>query len=414
MHTPFHFSLRATVLTTAVALGTVAAGIIPAQAATGYDRCPQGAVCLFDQPGGQGAMTSFTSPQSALGAWDDKASSVYNRTGLPYLCMYSLADYQYLDAVQDVVANTSGTGNDRWELSAFTSKASTLDRNLSSLRWARTMRECQGGPEYLPWVAPYGVFKRPAQPFGDLNRDGREDLLLRTYSGKLWRLPGDGTGALEGSGWNSMSELTRHGDLNGDGTEDLLARDTSGRLWVYPGTGRGTFAARTSVGTGWNSMTAITASGDLDGDGKGDLLARDSTGKLWMYPGKGDGTFGARVLVGPGWNAMGAFAAPGDVTGDGHPDLLVTELATGKLWLYPGDGHGRLGTRTLAGTGGWKPFTTLLGIGDLTGDVLPDLVAATEPVTGAAGELRVYSAGTSEGVYDTGGHVSLSDGDALF
>jgi hypothetical protein len=405
-------SIRAALLTAAAALGLIAASITPAQAATGYDRCPQGSLCLFDQAAGQGTMTTYTSAQASLGTSDNLASSVYNRTGVHYLCMYSLADYQYVDAVQDVVATPSGTGNDRWELSQFTSPGATMDHNLSSFRWAHTQRECQGGPEYLPWIAPYGVTKRPAQPFGDLNGDGRDDLLLRTYTGKLWRLPGDGKGGLIGSGWAGMSQLTRHGDLNGDGTEDLLARDASGRLWVYPGTGRGAFGARTSVGTGWNGMTRILATGDLNGDAKGDLVARDTAGQLWLYPGRADGLFGTRSLMGTGWNVMAAFAAPGDITGDGHPDLLASETATGKLWLYPGDGHGKVGARTLAGIGGWKPFTTLLGIGDLTGDNLNDLVAASN--LGTSGELRVYSAGTSEGIFNTGASDALSEGDALF
>ncbi|MYW09602.1 hypothetical protein GT034_14725 [Streptomyces sp. SID2563] len=43
------------------------------------------------------------------------------------------------------------------------------------------------------------------------------------------------------------------GDLNGDGRADLLARDTSGVLWSYRGDGKGALAARTKVGGGWQT-----------------------------------------------------------------------------------------------------------------------------------------------------------------
>ncbi|MDP9696099.1 UNVERIFIED_ORG: hypothetical protein J2X79_003678, partial [Arthrobacter globiformis] len=80
-------------------------------------------------------------------------------------------------------------------------------------------------------------------------------------SGVLWFYPGNGKGSFStrtriGSGWNAMTSITGTGDLNGDGKADLLARDTSGVLWFYPGNGKGSFSTRTRIGSGWNAMTA--------------------------------------------------------------------------------------------------------------------------------------------------------------
>lgn len=402
-------TFRAALLAAAATLGLLAATITPAQAATGYDRCPKGKFCLFDKADGQGSMAAYSQSQATLGSWDNKASSVYNRTGYHYICMYSLSDYRYVDPVHDVVVTLNSPEDYPWDLEPFHDANSHMDNNLSSFRWARTNRQCQGGAEPLDWSeTQYSMV--PAQPFGDLDRDGNPDLLNRTYSGKLWRLPGDGTGRLIGPGWNSMTALTRHGDLTGDGTEDLLARDRSGELWTYPGTGRGGFGTRKAVGPGWNSMTSISAVGDLNGDGKGDLLARDTTGKLWMYPGRGNGTFGTRKLVGPGWNSMRALVGPGDMTGDGRPDFVASDTL-GRLWLYPGNGKGALGTRKMIGTAGWKAFPTLIGAGDFSGDGRPDLIAVG---AGNYGAVRHYEGRSGGGL--SAGIVQnyLDEGDSLY
>jgi hypothetical protein len=158
-------------------------------------------------------------------------------------------------------------------------------------------------------------------------------------------------------------------------------------------------------------MTALQAAGDMNSDGHDDLLARDSTGRLWIYPGDGHGRYGARKMIGTGWNQMRAFAAPGDLSGDGHNDLVVSD-ATGKLWLYPGDGHGRYGTRKLIGAGGWSMFPTVLGIGNVDDDNpgAPDLLAVGK---GYQGLVRVYFGEKGGSIAQYGDCNEVDNGDVL-
>jgi hypothetical protein len=406
-------SIRAAVVTATAALGLLAGSVVPAHAATGWDRCPKGRFCLFDGDSGTGAMAVYSASQSSLGAWDNKANSAYNRTGDPYVCMYSLANYQYVDPVHDVVDCGEGSGDDTYDLADSVDPDISLANKLSSFRFSRLARVAAGDPEYIRWDAPNGGARRPSVlPFGDLDEDGYGDLLNRTWNGHLWFVRGDGSGAYVGSGWNQMTALTRHGDFSGDGHEDLLARDGSGRLWIYPGNGKGWFGGRKLIGTGWNQMTALQAAGDMNSDGHDDLLARDSTGRLWIYPGDGHGRYGARKLIGTGWNQMRAFAAPGDLNGDKRNDLVVSD-GTGKLWLYPGDGHGRYGTRKMIGPGGWGMFPTVLGVGDVSGDGRPDLMAA-EQDAGPYAEVRLYEGVSGGTIRNAGREGDTDQGDRIF
>ncbi|WP_260680564.1 VCBS repeat-containing protein [Arthrobacter sp. KBS0703] len=104
----------------------------------------------------------------------------------------------------------------------------------------------------------------------------------------LWLYQGNGRGGWlgriqAGNGWNGMTSIVGAGDMNGDGRNDVLARDGSGALWLYQGNGRGGWLGRTQAGNGWNAMTAVVGPGDMNSDGRNDVLARDTAGVLWLY-----------------------------------------------------------------------------------------------------------------------------------
>jgi Peptidase inhibitor family I36/FG-GAP-like repeat len=391
---------RAALAAAAAALGLLAGSVAAAHAATGFDRCAKGRFCIFDGADGSGAMASYSTPQARLGAWDNRAESVYNRTGYPYACMYAQPDYEDGTAVEAELI-----GDFRGNLDAYANR-------LSSFRWATLERTCHGGPEYVRFGGnPDGGHgdPGPARTFSDLNGDGRADLLQRTFTGRLWYLPGDRTGRLVSGGWNAMTALTRHGDFSGDGREDLLARNGQGVLSLYAGDGKGGFAWRKTIGTGWNAMTVIQAVGDLSGDGRMDLLARNKQGVLSLYAGDGKGGFAWRKTIGTGWNGMRSFAGIGDLTLDRHDDVVISDIM-GRLWLYPGNGHGGFTARKqLPGTN-WLSYPTLIGIGDmLSDDNRPDMLAVK--VSGSRRDLCLFAGRAGATLEDWGSISTVESGD---
>ncbi|MFI8099579.1 FG-GAP repeat domain-containing protein [Streptomyces sp. NPDC086023] len=100
----------------------------------------------------------------------------------------------------------------------------------------------------------------------DLTGDGKADLLAEDASGKAWLYPGTGKAATPfgrrvavAGTWAGYQALVVPGDLDSDGRADLLARDGAGALWLLKGTGKAQapFAARVKVASGWNTKDLL-------------------------------------------------------------------------------------------------------------------------------------------------------------
>ncbi|MQY15808.1 hypothetical protein SRB5_59990 [Streptomyces sp. RB5] len=200
---------------------------------------------------------------------------------------------------------------------------------------------------------------------GDLGGDGNGDMLARTKSGNLYRLPNpqadlaDGSRTLLGTGWNIYNKILATRDISGDGLPDVLARDSAGRLWMYKGKSDGKLAARVQAGSNYNIYSQIAGRGDLSGDGRSDIVGRDSSGQLWLHRGTGKGRFATRTKMGTGnWSGFNAIVASGDMDNNGRQDIIARTPA-GAVYLFNADNKGAFDPRRQLAETRWKNYTRI-------------------------------------------------------
>ncbi|MEW2084606.1 FG-GAP-like repeat-containing protein [Streptomyces sp. NPDC005283] len=200
-------------------------------------------------------------------------------------------------------------------------------------------------------------------PFGDLDADGCNDVVVRATNGDLYRYSSKCKGVVGttspkakiGAGFNTFDAVLNSGDLTGDGRADLLARQRStGDLYLYADNGAGGLMAGVKLSGKWNGLRLIGA-GDLNGDGRGDLLTLGADGVLSRHSATGYGTFTAPVVVFTNWGTgRDVVVGAGDITGDGKNDLISRDT-NGKLLRNSGDGKGSFGSTVQIGAG-WQMY----------------------------------------------------------
>ncbi len=262
---------------------------------------------------------------------------------------------------------------------------------------------------------------------GDVNGDGRADLIVGTYrddnngtwSGSarvfsgmdgstLYTFNGDSAGDFFGT-------VSGAGDVNGDGRPDLIVGALyddnngyrSGSARVFSGMDGSTLYTFNGDSAG-DYFGSVSGAGDVNGDGRADLIVG-----AWGDDNNGSKSGSARVLSGIDGSTLYTFngdsaddrfgssvSGAGDVNGDGRPDLIV------GAWRDDNNGTNAGSARVLSGIDGSTLYTLngdsagdgfgypVSGAGDVNGDGRPDLIVGArldDNNGGNSGSARVVS-----------------------
>lgn len=256
---------------------------------------------------------------------------------------------------------------------------------------------------------PAGSGRGTTTALGDLNGDGRTDLLATVKGSNTLAVSlGDGKGGFAAATSHTLDTGTfptavAVGDLNGDRKPDaVVAAGTTGRTTQHGvekmgsvvellGDGEGGFAPATSffaptlVNQSTDAMFPVDiAVADLNGDKKPDVLTSNANGdnvSVWLNDGTGGLGAASNYYVGGGLPSSYSTGqvrplglAVGDVDRDGKPDVVTVNSGSSDISLLRGDGKGKLGPATrfadsvFLGTG--------IAMDDLNGDGDPDVAVA--------------------------------------
>src|SRR5262245_42399076 len=131
-------------------------------------------------------------------------------------------------------------------------------------------------------------------------------------------------------------QLALINDIDGDGKADLVvANKTSNFVSVLKGAGNATFANAPNIPLA-TAAGVTMALADFSGDGNTDIVSGGST-ILQIVKGTGGGAFAAAQTIGAGGTPVSV--AVGNVNGDMFPDLIVA-TAIGAISVHAGLGGG--------------------------------------------------------------------------
>ena len=216
---------------------------------------------------------------------------------------------------------------------------------------------------------------------GDINGDGRDDILWRHTDGTISNWLGTANGGFTPNNANGAVNVPNAwavvglADFNGDGRDDILWRNTDGTISNWLGTAAGGYTpnnanAAVNVSNNWQ----IVGLGDFNGDGRDDILWRNTDGTISNWLGTAAGGYVAND-ANAAVNVPNAFqvVGTGDFNGDGRDDILWRDSA-GNISNWLGNANGGF-TPNGANSGYFVPLNwDVVSIGDYNGDGRDDIL----------------------------------------
>ncbi len=231
---------------------------------------------------------------------------------------------------------------------------------------------------------------------GDINRDGRLDLLVASAAegGVFWYEAPRWTkhGIDEGSFTTSMAV----GDIEGDGFPDVVVPANGGAYsplyWYRNPLSRGKPATgpweRIVIGAPKGRHDVVLA--DLDGDGRLEVIIRGQStfsekvgDEIALYRRGADGNWASRTIACPHGEGLAAT----DLNGNGRPDLVVN----GRWYENPGNIlRGRWQEHVFSRS--YTHGDVKVAVGDINGDGRPEIVLAPSERAGQTYRISWFEA----------------------
>ncbi len=225
---------------------------------------------------------------------------------------------------------------------------------------------------------------------GDLDGDGRMDLVAMKYSGStrgLFTFAGIGAPALFAppvlTPLPSGPGRVQLADFNEDGFLDAVVPLFDDVL-VMVGDGTGGFTVHASLGY-VDANAPVTA--DLDGDGHQDIIGPSYSHPTRLFYGRGDGTFETPVLLHP--TIENDTVAVADLRGSGTTDIITDDRSNGDILIFSNDGAGNFTITTISDSG--QHGTDVIAAADFDGSGDLDILILGRHPSSSCGAATVSS-----------------------